>query len=69
MKTHWVENKTLHRNEPKQGDEEESKKERPQTNEDNEVRFSLLETLRANHFSLSVFKYLTPTAIKRITQK
>lgn len=69
MKTHWVENETFHRHEVKQGEGEESKKEKPQTNEDNEVRFSLLETLRANHFSLSVFKYLPPTAIKGITPK
>lgn len=52
MKTHWVENETFHRNEAQQGEGEENKKERPQTNEDNEVRFSLLETLRGNHFSL-----------------
>lgn len=64
-----MENETLHRNEVLQSEGEESKKEKAQTNEDNEVRFSLLETLRANHFSLSVFKHLPLSAIKGITPK
>lgn len=74
MKTHWVENKTLRR---RRGKREKARKEKPQTNEDNEVRFRLLETLRESFFffsesstNLTPFSFPTPlTTIKGITQK